>query len=291
MRSRRVEVTWGVLTVAAVLALLFPFAWMVLTSLKAPGELFQSGFPSLVPQSLHCDVVSAALELRAPHEPLSPSERALSPENSEAKRALSPENSEAKRALSPENSEAKRALSPENSEAKRAILRQERAQRLTQLSTWMTTQAGVLRFAVDSASEPARVEAIIDRRVLGVERLAALLSSRQAHLATPAEVHPYSLAREYRKVFEKIPFAIYLRNSFLVASLTTVVCLVIGSLCAFALARLEFAWRKALMALILAVSMFPPIAVVSPLFLLLKRLHLLNTCLRSSCPTRPSGFP
>jgi ABC-type glycerol-3-phosphate transport system permease component len=51
----------------------------------------------------------------------------------------------------------------------------------------------------------------------------------------------------------------------------------LGSLCAYALARLRFRGKALLLGAILAVSMFPQIAVVSPLFLLLRTLRLINT--------------
>jgi ABC-type glycerol-3-phosphate transport system permease component len=51
----------------------------------------------------------------------------------------------------------------------------------------------------------------------------------------------------------------------------------IGSICAYALARLRFRGKALLLGVILAVSMFPQIAVVSPLFLLLRSLRLINT--------------
>jgi ABC-type glycerol-3-phosphate transport system permease component len=51
----------------------------------------------------------------------------------------------------------------------------------------------------------------------------------------------------------------------------------IGSLCAYALARLRFRGKTLLLGVILAVSMFPQIAIVSPLFLLLRSVRLINT--------------
>jgi ABC-type glycerol-3-phosphate transport system permease component len=68
-----------------------------------------------------------------------------------------------------------------------------------------------------------------------------------------------------------------IRNSLVVAACTTLLCLTLGSLCAYALARLEFAGRRALLAFVLAVSMFPQISIVPPLFLLLRALHLIDT--------------
>jgi multiple sugar transport system permease protein len=63
-------------------------------------------------------------------------------------------------------------------------------------------------------------------------------------------------------------------NSLLVAAGTTAVCLAVGSAAAFAIAKLPLPGRSALLAFALAVSMFPPIATVSPLYLVLRFLGL-----------------
>jgi multiple sugar transport system permease protein len=69
-------------------------------------------------------------------------------------------------------------------------------------------------------------------------------------------------------------FARAVANSLIVAALTTAVCLAIGSAAAFAIARLPVPGKGGLLAFALAVSMFPPIATVSPLYLVLRMLGL-----------------
>lgn len=66
-------------------------------------------------------------------------------------------------------------------------------------------------------------------------------------------------------------------NSLLVAAVTTFFCVAFGSLCAYALARMRFRGREIVLGLILAISMFPQISIVSPLYLLLRELHLIDT--------------
>ena len=61
------------------------------------------------------------------------------------------------------------------------------------------------------------------------------------------------------------------------AGATTLLCVSIGTLAAYALARLRFRGRSAILAGILAITMFPQISIVSPLYLLLRWLHLINT--------------
>ncbi|MHB8877340.1 MAG: carbohydrate ABC transporter permease [Myxococcaceae bacterium] len=80
--------------------------------------------------------------------------------------------------------------------------------------------------------------------------------------------------QSYAGVFHGRPFARVIWNSFAVASATTVVSLSIGATAAFALARMEMRGRSLILAAALAASMFPPIATVSPLFLVLRTLGL-----------------
>lgn len=81
----------------------------------------------------------------------------------------------------------------------------------------------------------------------------------------------------YRALFAERDFWVPIRNSLVVAGTTTVFCVVVGGLCAYALARLRFRGKAPLLGFILAVSVFPQISVVSPLYLLLRSLRLINT--------------
>lgn len=62
-----------------------------------------------------------------------------------------------------------------------------------------------------------------------------------------------------------------------VAFLTTLLSLVFGSLCAFGLAKLRMKYKTLILGIILAVSMFPPIATVSPLYIVIRLLGLRDT--------------
>lgn len=81
----------------------------------------------------------------------------------------------------------------------------------------------------------------------------------------------------YIEVFTKRPFVVYLKNSFIVSSLTTLFSIFISSFAAYALARLKFSGKAVILSLVLSVSMFPGIAIISPLFLFLKDVNLLNS--------------
>ena len=59
-----------------------------------------------------------------------------------------------------------------------------------------------------------------------------------------------------------------LRNSVIIAVVTTVLALLFGTLCAYAIARMKFFGKPAVLMTILSVNMFPFIAMVGPLFVL-----------------------
>jgi multiple sugar transport system permease protein len=72
-------------------------------------------------------------------------------------------------------------------------------------------------------------------------------------------------------------FGFNLRNSAIVAGTTTVICIAVGSLAAYALARLPIKRKILLLGAILAVSLFPPVALVPSMYELWRALGLLNT--------------
>lgn len=83
--------------------------------------------------------------------------------------------------------------------------------------------------------------------------------------------------RHYRNLFETRDFLTPIRNSLIVAGATTILAISIGAPCAYALARLRFRGKAILLTLVLAVAMFPQIAIVSPLFLALRAVRLIDT--------------
>lgn len=98
-------------------------------------------------------------------------------------------------------------------------------------------------------------------------------------LALPPLLPTRITFEHYAAIFEGHPFARIMLNSAIVAGATTLLALALGVLAAFALAVLRVRRRAAILAVVLAVSMFPPIAIVSPLFLLVNALGLRDTLL------------
>lgn len=93
----------------------------------------------------------------------------------------------------------------------------------------------------------------------------------------PSLIPTHPVLDHYRALFTERSFWLPIRNSLIVAGSTTALCVTLGAFCAYALARLQFPGKAALLGFVLAVGMFPQISVVSPLYLLLRSLHLINT--------------
>jgi multiple sugar transport system permease protein len=89
----------------------------------------------------------------------------------------------------------------------------------------------------------------------------------------------------YRQIISSAPggdnvaanFRLAMVNSLIVATATTVVSLVVGTLGGYAFARLRFRLRRTSLFAFLAIYMLPPIALVIPLYLALAALGLLDT--------------
>jgi ABC-type glycerol-3-phosphate transport system permease component len=93
----------------------------------------------------------------------------------------------------------------------------------------------------------------------------------------PSLVPARPVADHYRALFEQRQFWLPIRNSLVVAGSTTALCVTLGALCAYALARLHFRGKAVLLSFVLAVSMFPQISIVPPLYLVLRAVRLINT--------------
>ena len=81
----------------------------------------------------------------------------------------------------------------------------------------------------------------------------------------------------YATALENTDFLFGLRNSVIVTLATVIISLVIGSLGAYALGRMQFRGKKLVLYTILAMSMFPAIAVLGSLYTIYNQLGLFNT--------------
>jgi multiple sugar transport system permease protein len=100
---------------------------------------------------------------------------------------------------------------------------------------------------------------------------------RELMSATP-HIFPYPITFEhFVNIFSGKSFHRYIINSTIVTITTTFLCLLFGSIAAYALARLDIRGRFAFLGFILGVSMFPQIAIVGPLYVLGSNFGWLDT--------------
>jgi multiple sugar transport system permease protein len=81
----------------------------------------------------------------------------------------------------------------------------------------------------------------------------------------------------YQKVLFETDIPLYFRNSLAVALGTSVLCVLLTSLTAYALSRFTFRGKSLYTFFILASQMFPSVLFLAPMFIMLKRYGLINS--------------
>jgi multiple sugar transport system permease protein len=95
----------------------------------------------------------------------------------------------------------------------------------------------------------------------------------------------------YLRAFTDQPLLLFLFNSFMVAILSTALTLFISVLAAYALARLQIRGRDLILSAIIAVSTFPLVTLLVPLFEIMRALGLLNTWVALILPYTVLSLP
>jgi multiple sugar transport system permease protein len=95
----------------------------------------------------------------------------------------------------------------------------------------------------------------------------------------------------YLRAFTDQPLLLFLFNSFMVAILSTALTLFVSVLAAYALARLQLRARDLILSAIIAVSTFPLVTLLVPLFEIMRALSLLNTWVALILPYTVLSLP
>jgi len=118
------------------------------------------------------------------------------------------------------------------------------------------------------------------------------LKSEAEIFSTPIKYIPNPIDWvNYSKIFHLSRFTRSLLNSAIVATSATAISLLIGSICAYALARLQFPGKSFILALVLAIAMFPGIAIIGPLYRQFNAWHLTNNYLSLILPNVTFTLP
>jgi len=108
---------------------------------------------------------------------------------------------------------------------------------------------------------------------------------------TPATYFPHNPTLKWYKIVLGSSFPKNILNSCIVATSTTIICLILGSLCAYALSRLKLNISYIILGIILAVRMFPAISIAPPLYVVFRNLGLINTYLGLIIPYNSFALP
>ena len=95
----------------------------------------------------------------------------------------------------------------------------------------------------------------------------------------------------YRGIFKTSEFTRALVNSIGIALISTFIAVLFASMAAYAVARLDFPGKSALIGMSLLIAMFPAISLVSPLFNIERTLHLFNSWPGLIIPYITFGLP
>jgi multiple sugar transport system permease protein len=104
------------------------------------------------------------------------------------------------------------------------------------------------------------------------------LKTESELMRLPITVWPHAPTLiNYSRVFTDQPVFTFMWNSIAVSVLSTLLCVTVSALAAYALVRLRLPKPNLILALLLAVAMFPLISLMVPLFSVMRDLGLLNT--------------
>jgi multiple sugar transport system permease protein len=112
-----------------------------------------------------------------------------------------------------------------------------------------------------------------------------------ADLTSGTAYPPDPTLKNYQSIFQNGDFTRALLNSAVVSVATTVLALMVGSFCAYALARLRFRGKFAILALVLSITTFPAIAIAAPLFRLWSDIGIYNTWIGLIIPNLTFALP
>jgi multiple sugar transport system permease protein len=105
----------------------------------------------------------------------------------------------------------------------------------------------------------------------------SIITKAELYASPPTILPANPTGAEYAQIFGDAAFQKALINSTIISSVTTVICLFLGSIAAYAIARLRFRFKNPVMTLILALSFFPQVAIIAPLFIQFTAVGLIDT--------------
>lgn len=122
--------------------------------------------------------------------------------------------------------------------------------------------------------------ALIVAAVFALPYIYLILSSFKTpidNLALPPKIIFQPTLDNYRTIFENVALFRFLRNTIVVATLSTLLAMLLAAPAAYGLVRFNLRWREGIAYLFLVIQLIPVIAVVFPYFDIARRLDLYDT--------------
>jgi ABC-type glycerol-3-phosphate transport system permease component len=105
----------------------------------------------------------------------------------------------------------------------------------------------------------------------------SIITRAELYQSPPTFLPNDAVTSGYGTIFADSNFQRSLVNSVVISGITTVICLFFGSIAAYAIARLRFSFKSTIMTLILAISFFPAVAIIAPLFIQFSAVGIIDT--------------
>jgi ABC-type glycerol-3-phosphate transport system permease component len=96
--------------------------------------------------------------------------------------------------------------------------------------------------------------------------------------------------QNYARVLQRIPMLRYIGNSVLYISAILACSLTISSMCGYALAKFRFRGRSFMLSVIIGLMVFPFDSILVPLYIVVSRLHMINSYLALIVPFTAKCF-
>ena len=119
---------------------------------------------------------------------------------------------------------------------------------------------------------------------------ASFMPTGEATMVPPRLLPSRFTLEHYEALFTHLDLGRQVWNSFLLASTTTIVSIVLNSMAGYAFAKLRFAGRDRIFAVLLAALVIPAQVSMLPLFLMMKQMGLVNSYVAVVIPGMASVF-
>lgn len=96
--------------------------------------------------------------------------------------------------------------------------------------------------------------------------------------AYPVQIFPSSWSvKNFAEALREQPILRYIKNSFLVSGIATILIIVISSMTSFSLARTQIRGKRLILLLLLTIALLPPVTLLNPIYLMLSNMNFLNS--------------